>query len=646
MSKSKSVNTNKILSIALTVFMLIGLLPQLTISAKAAAYTFDLFYGNISITSNTVTYYDSSSTEQTQSFSAGDELVITQTNNSSTISGSITVNGGTESAPLNITLSGVNIDSSACAFKLSDTSNVILTVSEGTENTLISSGYNGGVQLPAGASLIIEGSGSLNVTGGTNAAAIGGYGGNSGNGGAGGTLTINGGTLTVNGNIGGGSGGRGKSNSGSYMGFGLDGGNGGNGGNGGTITINFGIVTVVGNIGGGKGGNGGNGGAGVVECGDGGNGGNGGNGSELTITGGTVNVSGRIGGNSGGSGGSGGFEYGAPGSSDGSNGSSGGKGSCVITGGSLSVGTLSPAPTNGSDTVYLTTVTLDGITSQYSVSSLTADASYTYDTTDMMTDTNGRLYVWLPENTEITGAQTVAGEYEGSITTTTDTATSSGTLTKVLETDPPTVSTVTPNGEYTSLSGEIVITFSEVVDTATAGTVSLDGGVTPLFGGTWSNYNQTYTVSYSGLTNGTTYTVSISGFADTSGNAMADNTDYSFKTIPSCGNRAYLIQSDGDSAYSASYTDNGILNLTTNNDRSGFTYFGVNIAANTGHSGNEVCLFVHIRNGVQIGIMASKDDFDNGGSPCAGFNVKPGDVIEVYIVDELSNSTGSNPDVL
>ena len=140
-----------------------------------------------------------------------------------------------------------------------------------------------------------------------------------------------------------------------------------------------------------------------------------------------------------------------------------------------------------------------------------------------------------------------------------------------------------------------------------------------------------------------TYSVTITA---TDENLVTGSETYTLVIHEGCGNGAYLIVSDGDAAYTGSYTDDGIPTLTVNDGVSGFTYFGVNISAVTGHAGNEVCLFVHMRNGVQLGIMAYKGDFDSGGTPCACFNVKPGDVILVYIVDELTNGAASNPNVL
>ena len=205
---------NKFLSAAIVLFFIIGLLPQ-TALAAGSTYAFDLAGGSITITSNTVTQ---SGTDT--AFSFGDELVITQSGAGSTAN-TITVNGGAEA--INITLSGVNIDTSSCAFEMKGSSNVNLTLAEGTINTLISGGIYAGLQAMGNTTIIISGSGSLDVTGGTtdatfygrtNAAGIGGSAGESevgdgdgGDGADGGNITISGGDITVTGNIGGGDGG-------------------------------------------------------------------------------------------------------------------------------------------------------------------------------------------------------------------------------------------------------------------------------------------------------------------------------------------------------------------------------------------------------------------------------------------------------
>jgi hypothetical protein len=95
---------------------------------------------------------------------------------------------------------------------------------------------------------------------------------------------------------------------------------------------------------------------------------------------------------------------------------------------------------------------------------------------------------------------------------------------------PPTVTGVTPGGTGTSVSGNIVITFNEAMDTTAVGAVSLDGGGTFLTGGSWSADALTYTVPYSGLSFSTSYTVAVSGFEDEAGNAMTADSTHSFTT--------------------------------------------------------------------------------------------------------------------
>lgn len=112
-----------------------------------------------------------------------------------------------------------------------------------------------------------------------------------------------------------------------------------------------------------------------------------------------------------------------------------------------------------------------------------------------------------------------------------------------------------------------------------------------------------------------------------------------------CANGAYIVESDGDTAYTYSYTNDGIPTLTVNSGVTGFKYFAVNISDFKGHAGAETCVFVQIRNGQQITFCFLNADFDTVSTAGAGFNVRPGDVIEVYLVDSLSNSGGS-PSIL
>lgn len=105
----------------------------------------------------------------------------------------------------------------------------------------------------------------------------------------------------------------------------------------------------------------------------------------------------------------------------------------------------------------------------------------------------------------------------------------------------PTVVSVTPSGTDTPLEGNIVVTFSEAMDTEWPGTVTLtDSNGTFASGlsaaGRWSNEGKTYTVAYSGLAYGMEYTVRISVFRDAAANEMDYDMENSFTTVAAPGN--------------------------------------------------------------------------------------------------------------
>lgn len=302
----------------------------------------------------------------------------------------------------------------------------IITINGGT---ITATGSFGGAGIGGG-----FGQGGYAISGsGTGGAGTGG----AGTGGAGGTITINGGMITATGGNYGGSG-----IGGGYGHGGLaDIGNGGagTGGVGGTTTINGGtIVAAAGNYGG-AGIGGGYGEGGMADFGIGGMGGTGmggagtgGAGGTTTINEGTVTATGSdyggagIGGSNGsgymtayymtsgtGTGGAGGtvminggmiqaatggiFAAAAigGGNESGGNGSSIGAGATnIFKGGSIvstgPVTTINQVPTNGTDTVYKTTI---------SVLPVSTEVSYTVDGGSAIpssTDASGNLYLWLP----------------------------------------------------------------------------------------------------------------------------------------------------------------------------------------------------------------------------------------------------------
>ena len=266
--------------------------------------------------------------------------------------GTITINGGTVTATGTYS-AGIGGGDGGSGGSITINGGTV-TANGGTNGAGIGGGDGG-----SGDSITIH-DGTVTANSGTNGAGIGG-----GYGGSGGTITIHGGTVTANGKntgagIGGGQGGSGgtitihggtiTAKSGNYAaGIG-----GGDRGDGGTIAINGGSVTANGNYGAGIGG------------------GDGGSGGTITIHSGTVTATSNNGA------GIGGGWYGSGGTT-------------TITGGSIQANSVNPQPTDGTNPVYLTTVTVPGILSATPVT-YTVDGGETIST---FTHPDGKQYLWL-----------------------------------------------------------------------------------------------------------------------------------------------------------------------------------------------------------------------------------------------------------
>ncbi|HHU77004.1 MAG TPA: hypothetical protein GXZ24_08970 [Firmicutes bacterium] len=110
----------------------------------------------------------------------------------------------------------------------------------------------------------------------------------------------------------------------------------------------------------------------------------------------------------------------------------------------------------------------------------------------------------------------------------------------------------------------------------------------------------------------------------------------------------YDVTPKTDIAYTIGKTADGISTMTVKSGVSGMKYFAANVTPVVAHAGPETAVFTHLRNGVQLAISAVKADFDQAGVDLAqaGFNVQPGDVIKVYLVDDLNNLPDHSPIVL
>lgn len=244
----------KFLSAFLAVVLVLSLAPVSVFAATAGDFTITLTNGDGDPVLNTDYKYENN----TLTILTGTELTISGT----TTTDKIVVPSGVTA---NITLHGLSIDvggtGSACAFEVLGTANITLS----GENSLKSGQDRAGLEVPAGAALLIkeESTGRLTVQGGHWGAGIGTrssypYDSNTGN------ITISGGTVVA---------------TGGSAGAGIGGGRESSGGN---ITITGGTVTANGGYN-----SAGIGGGGVVSGGrDGGNGGN------VTISGGTVMANG------------------------------------------------------------------------------------------------------------------------------------------------------------------------------------------------------------------------------------------------------------------------------------------------------------------------------------------------------------------
>ncbi len=225
----------KILSLLLTAAMICSLLPGVTLMALAADNTYHIDYGSIAIAQNTndsskldVTYSATSGAASTPvTIPATENIVIIQTDSNTSTGNTIAVSGSITDA-VSITLSGVNISASGCAFSIGSGTTANLTLT-GT-NTLESGYKSAGLHVPAGAAMTVikSSTGSLSATGGSEAAGIGGASGETG-----GTISIEDGTVTATGGM-----------SGAGIGGGYE-------GAGGTIVISGGTVVAAASGGGG-----------------------------------------------------------------------------------------------------------------------------------------------------------------------------------------------------------------------------------------------------------------------------------------------------------------------------------------------------------------------------------------------------------
>jgi|GEM_PF-2036130 len=442
--------SKRLLSLLLSVVMVFTLLPATvqaasatinlaTVSANGTGYTWDSTNGVLTLTGSdnmdtyTITTEGVETSRRIYISTAVPLTIILDNVNINTSTGSplaLTV-GGHEVLRLNNTNTLITSATDCAGIQVPDITSLTIEAGEGDAKLTVQGGYCGagigGGKNASGSTINIK-SGTVTATGGYCGAGIGG-----GNNASGGTINIKSGTVTATGGdyaagIGGGTpfynngtscgaitidGGTVNAIGGSYA----AGVGGGYISSGGTVTINGGMVTAAGKDGGaGIGGGIGSaylGKTGTIE--------------RVTICGGTVVATGGSWNRSGAGIGGGGESPGCTVNISG--------GSILATGGSNAenIGAGEDGSSSGSITnsensnIYLTTVTLDGVAAETEISSLTTDPDLSYGTNDMVTDSDGKLYLYLPSGTETTAAQTTDGAatpllkaYTGFVATTDD----------------------------------------------------------------------------------------------------------------------------------------------------------------------------------------------------------------------------------
>ncbi len=127
-----------------------------------------------------------------------------------------------------------------------------------------------------------------------------------------------------------------------------------------------------------------------------------------------------------------------------------------------------------------------------------------------------------------------------------------------------------------------------------------------------------------------------------------DFTDSITVTVVSSedGEPKYKIIPEEDPIYTIGETEDGIKTMTVKSNQTGLNYFAVAIESVESHEGTETVVFAHIRGGVLLQLNALEADFDKIGSAKAGFNIRAGDVVKVYIIDKLTNDSDLNPIIL
>ncbi|MGE5389494.1 MAG: putative Ig domain-containing protein [Deltaproteobacteria bacterium] len=165
----------------------------------------------------------------------------------------------------------------------------------------------------------------------------------------------------------------------------------------------------------------------------------------------------------------------------------------------------------------------------------------------------------------------------------------------------------------------------------------------------WSSANlpEWLSLSEAGVLTGTPTEIGSYSFTvDLSSDGVTVSKDLTLVVRNGTGNGAYQVVPVADASYQAGLTTDNLPTMTIKPGVRGFKNFSVTITPVTGHPGDETVVFVHTRGDKPLSLQAGDGDFDVLDHSRCGFNVMPGDVIKVYLVDALTNDPAVSPVIL
>lgn len=129
------------------------------------------------------------------------------------------------------------------------------------------------------------------------------------------------------------------------------------------------------------------------------------------------------------------------------------------------------------------------------------------------------------------------------------------------------------------------------------------------------------------------------------GLGSTESKTMTLEILKATGGGAYHITPEVTSGVTFEITEAGTPQYVVTGDVTGLNFYPVSIRAVGGHVGEETVTFVQYRDGVQVGMTFMIMDIDGGVTLGGGFNVEPGDIIKILILDKL-DSTGQSSNVL